>query len=132
FANSATSPSLSPDGRMVTFIQGSDPFFGPGQIFVKALPDGEPVQLTNDSLMKMSPTFSPDGSRIAYTTVTPPVRWDTWVVSTLGGTARPWLNNAAALSWIGDKRIMFSEITADDINMRVSTSAEDRRDARAV
>lgn len=131
FANSATSPSLSPDGRMVTFIQGTDPFFGAGQIFVKALPDGEPVQLTNDSLLKMSPAFSPDGSRIAYTTVTPPARWDTWVVSTLGGTPRPWLINAAALSWIGDERIMFSEIT-DDINMRVATSAEDRHDARTV
>ena len=30
-------------------------FFGPGQIYVKLLPDGEPVQLTNDNLYKMSP-----------------------------------------------------------------------------
>ena len=131
FAESATSPSLSPDGRMVTFIQGPDPFFGPGQVFVKALPDGEPVQLTNDKVMKMSPVFSPDGSQVAYTTVTPPARWDTWIVPALGGTPRPWLTNTGGLSWTGDKQIMFSEIT-DDINMRVLTSMEDRSHARPV
>ena len=41
---------------------------GPGQVYVKMLPDGEPVQLTHDTLPKMSPAFSPDGTRIAYTT----------------------------------------------------------------
>ena len=39
--------------------------FGPGQIYVKLLPDGEPVQLTHDDLNKMNPKFSPDGARIA-------------------------------------------------------------------
>ena len=66
FADSATSPALSPDGRMLAFIRGESTFIGPGQIYVKLLPDGEPVQLTNDNLLKMSPRFSPDGARIAY------------------------------------------------------------------
>jgi Tol biopolymer transport system component len=111
FADSATSPSLSPDGRMMTFIQGDSTFFGPGQVYVKALPDGEPVQLTHDRLQKMSPVFSPDASRIAYTIADPPSRWDTWIVSALGGEPHLWLKNAAAVSWIHEKQIMFSEIT---------------------
>ena len=56
---------------MLAFIRGSDSFFGSGQIYVKFLPDGQPVQLTHDSLWKLSPAFSPDGSRIAYGTGTP-------------------------------------------------------------
>ena len=39
FADSATSPALSPDGRMLTFIRGPSTFFSPGQIYVKFLPD---------------------------------------------------------------------------------------------
>src|SRR5439155_11203726 len=34
FADSATSPALSPDGRMLTFIRGDSPFLGSGQIYV--------------------------------------------------------------------------------------------------
>jgi hypothetical protein len=44
---------------MLTFIRGSNSFFGPGQIYVKFLPDGQPVQLTHDATQKLSPTFSP-------------------------------------------------------------------------
>ena len=62
---------------------------GPGQIYVKLLPDGESVPLTSDSLEKMGLAFSPDGARIAYTGVdnTGFSSMDTWVVSPLGGTA---------------------------------------------
>src|SRR5205823_10432604 len=63
FADSATSPALSPDGRMLAFIRSEYTFGGPGQIYVKLLPDGEPVQLTDDNLYKRgSPKFSPDGT----------------------------------------------------------------------
>jgi eukaryotic-like serine/threonine-protein kinase len=65
FADSVVSPALSPDGRMLTFIRGPNTFLGNGQIYIKLLPDGEPVPLTHDTLQKMSPEFSPDGSRIA-------------------------------------------------------------------
>src|SRR5688572_22577726 len=45
FADSATDPALSPDGRMLAFIRGVslNTSFGPGQVYVKLLPDGEPV-----------------------------------------------------------------------------------------
>jgi hypothetical protein len=84
FADSVVQPALSPDGRMLTFIRGPSTFIGSGQVYVKMLPSGDPVQLTHDDALKMSPVFSPDGSRIAYTAVGP-VDWSTWIVSILGG-----------------------------------------------
>ena len=61
---------------MIAFIRGPSTFVSPGQLYVKLLPDGEPVALTNDDLPKMGPVFSPDGSRIAYT-VSDGSSWDT-------------------------------------------------------
>jgi serine/threonine protein kinase len=112
FADSATSPALSPDGRMVSFIRGRSTFQGPGQIYVKALPDGEPQQLTDDRLSKMSPIFSPDGGRIAYTAVSGRFEWDTWIVSLRDRRPQKWLANASGLSWRSERHILFSEITS--------------------
>lgn len=110
FPDSVSQPALSPDGRMLVFIRGAYTFFGPGQVYLKMLPDGQPVQLTHDSLDKMNPVFSPDGARIAYTTVDPQLDWDTWVVPTLGGEPQPWLRNASGLVWTGPRQVMFSKI----------------------
>jgi len=56
-------------------------FVTSGQVYVKMLPSGDPVQLTHDDLRKLSPVFSPDGSRIAYAVVGR--IWDTWAVPVL-------------------------------------------------
>jgi DNA-binding winged helix-turn-helix (wHTH) protein/Tol biopolymer transport system component len=110
FPDPVSQPALSQDGRMLAFIRGSHTFFGSGQVYVKILPDGQPVQLTHDNLDKMSPVFSPDGARIAYTTVDPPSTWDTWVVPTLGGEPQPWLINASGLVWTRPQQVMFSKM----------------------
>jgi eukaryotic-like serine/threonine-protein kinase len=129
FPDSATSPAVSPDGRMVTFIRGGSTFTGKGEIYVKMLPDGQPVQLTNDGLIKMSPVFSPDGSRIAYTVVENSSAWNTWIVPVLGGEPRRWLPNASGLVWIDKRRVLFSEIKTG-IHMALVTATESRGEAR--
>ena len=128
FTDSATSPAISPDGRMLTFIRGAQTFFGPGQVYVKMLPAGEPFQLTHDSIEKMSPVFSPDGSRIAYT-VFPP--FDTWVVPVLGGEPRLMLPNASGLTWIDGQHLLFSEIRVG-VHMAVVTASASRAEHRDV
>ncbi len=130
FPDSVSQPALSPDGKMLTFVRGPDTFSAPGQIYVKMLPDGEPVQLTHDNLNKMSPVFSPDGSRIAYT-VSSPGKWDTWVVPVIRGQTRLWLANASGLVWLDKTRLLFSEIR-NDSHMGVVTAEENRAGERDI
>ncbi len=124
--DAVSQPALSSDGRMVAFIRGPSTFAGPGQVYIKMLPDGEAVQLTNDSLQKMSPVFSPDGSRIAYTTVDAKNRWDTWIVPVLGGQPRLWLANASGLEWLDKRNVLFSEIKNNDMHMALVSADESR------
>ena len=124
YGDSATAPALSRDGRMLTFIRGSSPFYGPGQIYVKELPDGEPFQVTDDPLAKMSPVFSPDGSQIAYTTINDNTfRWDTQIVSVRGESPARTLINASGLTWIGERRLLFSQIKTG-IHMALVTAQD--------
>jgi eukaryotic-like serine/threonine-protein kinase len=109
FADSVTSPALSADGKMLTFIHGPNTFFGQGEIDAKVLPNGDPVELTHDGRMKMSPEFSPDGSTIAYTVYTAG-NWDIWTVPVLGGDARKLFSNAEGLHWVEPDRLLFSHI----------------------
>src|SRR5262249_15023788 len=103
----------------------------PGQIYVKMLPDGEPKQLTSDSRAKISPVFSPDGSRIAYTARDPQNPYDTWIVPVLGGEPRRWLPHASGLVWSGS-RIVFSEIIGglEGNHMKIVAAEESRAGGR--
>ncbi len=127
FADSAISPALSPDGRILAFIRGDNTFIGDGQIYAKLLPNGDPVQLTHDTVAKMSPQFSPDGSTIAYTTD----GWNTWSVPSLGGDARLMLPNAEGLTWIDPSHLLFSEVKSG-IHMAVVTATDSREQSRDV
>jgi Tol biopolymer transport system component/predicted Ser/Thr protein kinase len=132
FADAATQPSLSPDGRMLAFIRGADTFVGPGDVYVKLLPSGIPVQLTHDGLPKMDPRFSPDGTEIAYTAIDSKFNWNTFIVPVFGGREpRLLLANAASLSWTGDHQYLFSEIRTG-VHMAVVTSGEARADKRDI
>jgi Tol biopolymer transport system component len=130
FPDAVHSPALSADGKMLAFVRGADPFkFGPGEIYVKVLPDGQPVQLTNDHTPKMAPVFTPDGSRIVYTNSN--AGWSSFSVPVAGGTPALFMPKAAGLRWIAPGEILFSEIKHPPvINMSVVAANENRGQAR--
>jgi eukaryotic-like serine/threonine-protein kinase len=129
FTDSVVYPTLSSDGRMLAFIRGDDSFFGPGNLYVKLLPGGEPVALTHDPRLKLAPSFSPDNSRIGYSVVAP---WETWEVPVLGGEPHLLLPNSSSLTWIeAGKRLLFSELTVG-LHMVVVTTDEGRGNRRVV
>ena len=131
FPDSVSQPALSPDGRMLAFVRGYSTFYGQGQIYAKPLPDGEARQMTSDDFMKMSPAFSPDGSRLAYTTVDRQFKWDTWTVPVSGGEPRRWLTDASGLVWKDPRTVLFSELLVGS-HMAVESSKESRAGERAV
>ncbi len=136
FSDSASAPALSPDGRMVTFLRGGNPFLTKEQVYVKLLPDGQSTQITNDLHEKYNPVFTPDGSRIAYTVNNMEEKersWETWTVPVTGGSSTILMRNAAGMRWIGNGRILFSEImSGTSAHMGIVTSAESRAGEREI
>jgi serine/threonine protein kinase/Tol biopolymer transport system component len=139
FRDSAVYPALSTDGRMLAFVRGDNSalpngdlnsLLPRGELYVKLLPGGEPVQLTHDSVRAvLSPSFSPDNARIAYSVAVP---FDTWDVPVLGGEPHILLPNSSSLTWIeGGKRLLFSEIKTG-LHMVLVTTDEGRGDSRDV
>ena len=61
----ALHPAVSPDGKYLAFASDRA---GEGNldIWVQALPGGEPVRLTKDAADEDFPSFSPDGQKIAF------------------------------------------------------------------
>ena len=93
---------------MLAFIRGESTFLGPGDVYLKLLPDGEPVRLTHDDHPKMGLAFSPDSSKISFTRGEG-WDWQGWTVPVLGGEPSELLPNASALTWAGPHQVLFSE-----------------------
>jgi Tol biopolymer transport system component len=119
---------------MVTFIRGGEFFQSRGQIYVKLLPNGEPVRLTNTPDMKYGPVFTPDGTRVAYTQLsdrTGSMTYDTWIVSAFGGQPTQFLPNASGLTWLSDERLLFAEIKTG-LHMGIVTATQSRAERREI
>jgi eukaryotic-like serine/threonine-protein kinase len=130
FSDAVVQPAVSRDGRLLSYIRGQDIFFGLGQIYVQVLPDGEPVALTKDELLKLGPAFSPDGTLITYGTCCTP--WEAWSVSVIGGAEpRRVFSNATGLSWVDNDHLLFSEIKRG-LHMGLVTALKDRTESRDV
>ncbi len=133
FADSAVAPMLSPDGKMLAFIRGENPFEGPGQVYVKLLPDGNPLQLTHfdGGYLEGPVVFSADGSRVAFAR-----RGAVWTAPVSGGEPTPLLAHASGLSWVeptpGTRRVMFSAEIGEGIHMGVYESTESRSELRTI
>ena len=132
FNDSAAAPAISPDGRMIAFFRGGNYFLPASQIYVKLLPDGQATQLTNDPSAKYNPVFTADGSRVAYTVQTLH-GWDTLTVPVTGGSPALFMRNAAGLTWIGNGRVLFSEVMSGTVlHMGIVTSLESRAGEREI
>jgi len=135
FNDAAEIPTLSRDGKLVAFLRGPGSFgssANTGQVWIKSVPDGEPLQLTKTALRKQTINFSQDGSRVYFTQLESQFAWNTYELPLLGGQEpKLFMANATGLSWIGSDRVLFSAIRSG-IHMKLSTSNASRTDERDI
>ena len=135
FNDSAEIPTLSRDGKLMAFLRGPGSFGSSanmGQVWIKSVPDGEPLQLTKTAFRKQTINFSQDGSRVYFTQLEGQFAWNTYELPLLGGQEPKLLMaNATGLSWIGSDRVLFSAIRTG-IHMKLSTSNASRTDERDI
>ena len=97
---------------MVTFMRGEDFFLSAGQIYVKLLPNGESVQLTNDAGAQVRTGVYTGwlADRVHATGHSRVMGY----LDCAGARGEPTrlLPNASGLTWIADHRVLFAEIMA--------------------
>jgi eukaryotic-like serine/threonine-protein kinase len=131
---SAGAPALSADGRFLAYVRGGGQFISHGQIYVKALPSGEPMRLTQVDSAIFAPSFSADGAQLTFTLVGgsgDPGEWSTWIVPVTGGEPTVLLPNASGLTWLAPDRVMYSEVKSGS-HMGIVTSTLSRADRREI
>ena len=102
----ASDPSLSPDGKMVTFSAEDEQ--GRVDVYVARVAGGARIRLTNDEDVEVGPKFSADGERVAFTVrrrgaSTPEIR----VIPALGGERLASISNAQFPAWSRDGRLAY-------------------------
>jgi serine/threonine protein kinase/Tol biopolymer transport system component len=135
FNDSAQIPAVSPDGKIAVFLRGPGDFGSSvtgGQLWSKALPDGDPVLLTRTPQRKQTLAFSLDGTRVFFTQVEGPFAWNTYEIPLLGaGNPKLFRANATGLTWVANDRVMYSAIK-QGIHMALLTSNLSRTDERDI
>ena len=101
FPGSHRAPSLSPDGRMLAFVDDASAV---PQIWVKPVGEGDPVQITSGEPAARTPRWSPKGDQIVFERI----RQGIWSVPPLGGAARRLFERGSCASFFPDgERLVF-------------------------
>jgi Tol biopolymer transport system component len=123
-------PALSPDGKMVAYVQSSD---GREDLYVSRLAGGEHVRLTSDDSRKDAPQFSPDGEKIVFVRQAANAALpELCLIPALGGNVIPIASGARDPAWSTDgSRLAFILIKQPEPEA-LMTSAVDGSDLRVV
>jgi Tol biopolymer transport system component len=132
-------PAFSLDGRMLAFSSGNNLLSR--KIYLRNVAGGDAIKVTNDDYDDISPTWSPDGTRIAYIAVKAGEPCHIMVASVPGGqtrqvgrcayaefTAISWQNGTSFLYYGDQATPSVSDPQHDNITMQMLTDIVVRLD----
>lgn len=127
----ASDPSLSPDGKMLTFAAADEA--GRIDVYVARVAGGARIRLTNDEDVEAGPRFSADGERVAFGVrqsgvASPEIR----VLPALGGERLASISNAHSPAWARDGRLAYLRQSSSNAPLELVVSGDDGSDARVV
>jgi eukaryotic-like serine/threonine-protein kinase len=127
----ASDPSLSLDGKMLTFA--AQDLAGRVDVYVSRVAGGARIRLTNDDDVEAGPRFSLDGERIAFgvrqrSRDAPEVR----ILPALGGDALSTIPNAHSPAWSRDGRLAYLRPLTTGAGMELAVSMPDGTGSRIV
>jgi eukaryotic-like serine/threonine-protein kinase len=121
-------PSISPDGRAVTFTAGVN---GRRQIFVRLLAAGAPLSITKDPADHQYPRWSPDGNSIVYfSSAEGEEHGAIWAIPALGGAPRRLIASTSGADVSKSGRLTCFQVVNGTIQL--VTAAIDGSDVRVV
>jgi Tol biopolymer transport system component/DNA-binding winged helix-turn-helix (wHTH) protein len=111
----SSKPAFSPDGKFVVYVSSSEETKGFGDIFVMPISEGEPLQITRRTNPSGDvPVFTADSSHVVFSRFrdgedgsrSP----DLWIVPTLGGQLRLYIQNALGAGFSPDgKQVAYTK-----------------------
>jgi serine/threonine protein kinase len=123
-------PALSPDGKMVAYIDDSG---GRDDLYVSRVAGGEHVRLTSDASQKEDPQFSPDGEKIVFARrAANGTQSEICLAPALGGDVVPLVSGATLPVWSPEGNRLAFILENQGEAPALATSAADGSDVRVI